>query len=74
MSTLTEDVEEILKTNRKRADQVAALVDYIDGETQGVGYRETGIPGAVCSSAEVAPGVTLHYNGNGSVVAVEVEP
>ena len=71
--SLAADVEEILKTNKGRVAQVKALVDYIEAETEGVGYRETGIPGAVCSSTEVAPGVTLHYNGVGSVVAVEVE-
>lgn len=71
--SLAEDIEEILEANRKRADQIKALVEYIEQETKGVGYRETGIPGAVCSSTEVAPGVTLHHNGNGSVVAVEVE-
>lgn len=68
------DVREIFRTVKKQEDRIKALAKYINEalDNEGPAIYATGLPGGVTDSEEVAPGVALHRNCNGSIVEVEI--
>jgi hypothetical protein len=75
--TTKEDLLEALrgcKTNDARADAVLALLEREAAEDETQLVFATGHCGAVASEEEIADGVSLYRNGNGTLLEVVAVP